>query len=287
PTYMDKTGRNGLRLGDIIRTDFMKRYNQLKSKHTDILEQHNYKYNIEQHEKDWFKGLEILKEFTLIDSEYEINKFIDEDKKILAEGAQGSLLDIDFGSYPFVTSSSTVCAGACIGLGISPQKIGNVLGIFKAYCTRVGSGPFPTELHNEVGQKLRDKGNEYGSTTGRPRRCGWLDLVALKYAVMLNGITSLIMTKADVLDSFETIKVATAYKVNGKETNEIPFDIDADIEPIYKEFKGWNSPIINAKSNADLPKELLNYISFIEKETGVPVSIVSVGPERSATVLRG
>ncbi len=287
PTYMDKTGRNGLRLGDIIRTDFMERYNQLKSKHKDILNQHDYNYNIEQHEKDWFKGLEILKEFTLIDSEYEINKFIGENKKILAEGAQGSLLDIDFGSYPFVTSSSTVCAGACIGLGISPQKIGNVLGIFKAYCTRVGSGPFPTELHNDVGQKLRDKGNEYGSTTGRPRRCGWLDLVALKYAVMLNGITSLIMTKADVLDSFETIKVATAYKVNGKETNEIPFDIDADIEPIYKEFKGWNSPIINAKSNADLPKELLNYISFIEKETGVPVSIVSVGPERSATVFRG
>ncbi|MFP4557750.1 MAG: adenylosuccinate synthase [Bacteroidales bacterium] len=287
PTYMDKTGRNGLRLGDIIRPDFMKRYNQLKSKHKDILNQHDYNYNIEQHEEDWFKGLEILKEFSLIDSEYEINRFIGEGKKILAEGAQGSLLDIDFGSYPFVTSSSTVCAGACIGLGISPQKIGKVFGIFKAYCTRVGSGPFPTELHNDIGQKLRDEGNEYGSTTGRPRRCGWLDLVALKYAVMLNGITSLIMTKADVLDSFETIKVATAYRVDGKETKEVPFDIDVDIEPVYKEFNGWNSPIVNAKTNADLPENLLNYIRFIEEETGVPISIISVGPARDATVLRG
>ncbi|MFA5647322.1 MAG: adenylosuccinate synthase [Bacteroidales bacterium] len=286
PTYMDKTGRNGLRVGDIISPNFMDRYNQLKNKHINILKQYDYQADIEQHEKAWFEGVEVLKQFKLIDSEYVVNDYLKEEYKILAEGAQGSLLDIDFGSYPFVTSSNTICAGACIGLGLPPTAIGNVRGIFKAYCTRVGSGPFPTELNDEVGQKLRDEGNEYGSTTGRPRRCGWLDLVSLKYAVMINGITNLIMTKADVLDTFDTIKIATAYRIAGVETQEMPFDIDTEIEPIYKEFKGWKTPITALRSEKDLPAELLNFIKYIETETGVPISIVSVGPDREATIIR-
>lgn len=286
PTYMDKTGRNGLRVGDTIRTDFKDRYLQLKAKHKDILAQYDYNANIEQHEEDWFAGLEVIRQFKLIDSEYQINTYIKEGYKILAEGAQGSLLDIDFGSYPFVTSSNTICAGACTGLGLAPSAIGNVLGIFKAYCTRVGSGPFPTELENEIGQKLRDQGNEYGSTTGRPRRCGWLDLVALKYAVMINGVTNLIMTKADVLDSFETIRVATSYRVNGEETQVMPYEFDAKIEPVYRDFKGWNTSLEKIRSEKDFPKELIDYIKFIEAETGVPVTIVSVGPDREATIVR-
>jgi len=286
PTYMDKTGRNGLRVGDIIRPDFSDRYNQLKAKHKDILAQYNYRANIEQHEADWFAGLEVIKQFQLIDSEYEINRYRNEGKKILAEGAQGSLLDIDFGSYPFVTSSNTICAGACTGLGLAPSAIGEVYGIFKAYCTRVGSGPFPTELDDEVGQKLRSEGNEYGSTTGRPRRCGWLDLVALKYAVMINGVTALIMTKADVLDTFTSIKVATSYNVNGVETQIMPYEFDAEIEPVYQEFKGWNTSLAEIRSEADFPAELVDYIRFIEMETGVPVKIVSVGPDREATIKR-
>lgn len=286
PTYMDKTGRNGLRVGDIIRADFKDRYLQLKTKHIDILAQYDYKANIEQHEADWFAGLEVIRQFQLIDSEYQINRYIKEGSKVLAEGAQGSLLDIDFGSYPFVTSSNTICAGACTGLGLAPSAIGNVLGIFKAYCTRVGSGPFPTELENEIGQTLRDQGNEYGSTTGRPRRCGWLDLVALKYAVMINGVTNLIMTKADVLDTFETIRVATSYRVNGEETQVMPYEFDAQIEPIYRDFKGWNTSLEKIRSEKDFPKELIDYIKFIEAETGVPVTIVSVGPDREATIVR-
>jgi adenylosuccinate synthase len=286
PTYMDKTGRNGLRVGDIGLSNFSERYLALKAKHLKVLKQFSYVSNIEQHEEEWFTGVEVLKEFQMVDSEYKINQLIADGKKILAEGAQGSLLDIDFGSYPFVTSSNTICAGACTGLGIAPKHIGNVLGIFKAYCTRVGSGPFPTELNNEIGQKLRDKGHEYGSTTGRPRRCGWLDLVALKYAVMINGVSSLIMTKADVLDTFETIKVAVGYKVNGVDTQHLPYDIHAHIEPVYKEFKGWNTDITQMKSENEFPKELKEYIKFIEIETGVPISIVSVGPDRIATVFR-
>jgi len=286
PTYMDKTGRNGIRVGDILRPDFIERYNQLKNKHKDVLKQYDYKSNIEQHEAVWFESLKTLKEFDIIDSEYLINSYIKDDKKILAEGAQGTLLDIDFGSYPFVTSSSTICAGACIGLGISPQTIGKVFGIVKAYCTRVGSGPFPTELEDETGQKLRDIGHEYGSTTGRPRRCGWLDLVALKYAVMLNGVNEIILTKADVLDSFSKLKIATAYKVNGEITDQIPFDIDTKIEPVYHEIEGWNKPITGCRKPEDLPEGLISYIKFIEQEVGVTVSIVSVGPERDATVFR-
>ncbi|MGD9977492.1 MAG: adenylosuccinate synthase [Bacteroidales bacterium] len=286
PTYMDKTGRNGLRVGDILDTNFSEKYSYLKNKHKDILKQYNYQSNIEQHEEAWFSGIETLKKFELIDSEYEIHEYLQQNREILAEGAQGSLLDIDFGSYPFVTSSNTICAGACTGLGISPQSIGEVYGIMKAYCTRVGSGPFPTEQENEIGEKLRKIGAEYGATTGRPRRCGWLDLVALKYAIMLNGVTQIIMTKPDVLDTFETIKVAIAYRVNGLETKRLPFDINTPIDPIYRELKGWQKDISGIKSEGDLPKELQDYIHFIEAETGVPVKIVSVGPDRDATIFR-
>jgi adenylosuccinate synthase len=286
PTYMDKTGRNGLRVGDVLRVDFKERYNSLKNKHKDILKQYHYKSNIEQHEDAWFKGVEVMKQYELIDSEILINDLLDKGKRFLAEGAQGSLLDIDFGSYPYVTSSNTVCAGACTGLGIAPTRIGQVYGIFKAYCTRVGSGPFPTEQENPTGEEMRKIGIEFGATTGRPRRCGWLDLVALKYAIMLNGVTSLIMMKADVLDTFNTIKIAVSYKVNGKLTDTMPFEIDSPIEPIYKEFKGWKTNITNMKNESDLPKELVKYIKFIEKETKIPISIVSVGPSREATIIR-
>lgn len=286
PTYMDKTGRNGIRVGDILLPDFRERYNFLKNKHKEILKQYNYNSNIEQHEDAWFKGVAILSQYDLIDSEYELNQYIEQGKKVLAEGAQGTLLDIDFGSYPFVTSSNTICAGACTGLGIAPHRVGEVYGIFKAYCTRVGSGPFPTELNNEFGEKIRKVGVEYGATTGRPRRCGWLDLVALKYAIMLNGVTQLIMTKSDVLSSFESIKVAVAYRVNGVETDRIPYDINSPIEPVYKEFKGWMCDISGFKSADDLPEELLAYIQFVEHETGVPVRIVSVGPSRDETIVR-
>lgn len=286
PTYMDKTGRNGLRVGDIIRSDFHERYDALKTKHKDILKQYNYNSNIEQHEEAWFKGVEVMKRFELIDSEVEINNLLNGGKKFLAEGAQGSLLDIDFGSYPYVTSSNTVCAGACTGLGIAPSKIGEVLGIFKAYCTRVGSGPFPSEQDNPTGEEMRKIGFEFGATTGRPRRCGWLDLVALKYAIMLNGVTALIMTKADVLDTFETVKVATAYKVNGKVTTTMPYEIDVPIEPIYKEFSGWKTDITGFRKESELPEKLKQYIKFIETETGVPITIVSVGPNRAATIIR-
>ncbi|NOU16335.1 MAG: adenylosuccinate synthase [Bacteroidales bacterium] len=286
PTYMDKTGRNGLRVGDILRVDFKERYGNLKNKHKDILKQYNYNSNIERHEDAWFKGVELMKKFELIDSEVTINHMLDNGKRFLAEGAQGSLLDIDFGSYPYVTSSNTVCAGACTGLGIAPSRIGEVLGIFKAYCTRVGSGPFPTEQENAIGEEMRRIGAEFGATTGRPRRCGWLDLVALKYAIMLNGVTSLIMMKADVLDTFDTIKVAVSYKVNGKLTYTMPYEIDTPIEPIYKEFKGWKADVTKIKSENELPERLIEYIRFIETETGVPIKIVSVGPNRDATIIR-
>jgi len=286
PTYMDKTGRNGLRVGDLITPDFEDKYQAILKKHFDQLRMYDFEFNLEEYEQGWKESIELLRSFTLIDSEYEVNKYIKEEKKILAEGAQGTLLDIDFGSYPFVTSSNTVCAGACTGLGIAPHAIGEVYGIFKAYCTRVGSGPFPTELHDETGEQIRKIGAEFGATTGRPRRCGWMDLVALKYVVMLNGVTRLIMTKADVLDQFDAIKIATAYKVNGEITEEIPFDINADIEPVYTEFKGWNTSIANMKKEEELPHELMDYVAFIEKEVGVPVTIISVGPNRDATIFR-
>ncbi|MDR1155490.1 MAG: adenylosuccinate synthase [Bacteroidales bacterium] len=286
PAYMDKTGRNGLRVGDIYTPDFESRYHQLRDKHLNMLKQYDYPVEYEQEEKTWFEAVGVLKTFTALDSEYAINKYLAENKSILAEGAQGTMLDIDFGSYPFVTSSNTVCAGACTGLGIAPSHIGKVYGIVKAYCTRVGSGPFPTELFDATGEELRKKGNEYGSTTGRPRRCGWLDLPALKYSIMINGVTSLIMTKADVLSGFDTIKACTRYKVDGRITDRIPFDVNAQVEPVYQEMKGWAGDITCTSSFESLPTELKEYVAFIEKETGVPFRIISVSPDREKTIIK-
>jgi len=286
PTYMDKTGRNGLRVGDILTPNFKEKYENLKTKHLQILKQYNYEFDLFDYEKEWFEGIESLLEFQLIDSEYVINKYINSDKKILAEGAQGALLDIDFGSYPFVTSSSTICAGACIGMGVAPNKIGEVIGIFKAYCTRVGSGPFPTELFDSVGEEIRKIGFEYGATTGRPRRCGWLDLPALKYAIMLSGVTQLIMTKADVLTSFEKIKIAVAYKKDGIQFDYVPFDVEEKFEPVYIEMEGWKEDISKMNAISELPKEFLTYIDFIEKQLNVPITVISLGPDRNATIFR-
>ncbi|MCT4638518.1 MAG: adenylosuccinate synthase [Bacteroidales bacterium] len=286
PAYTDKTARTGLRIGDITSPKFNEKYNKAKEQHKKMLEIYPSDFNLEEYEQEWMKSIELLKEFTHIDSEHVINNYVNEGKKMLAEGAQGTLLDIDFGTYPFVTSSNTVCAGACTGMGIAPQKIGDVYGIFKAYITRVGSGPFPTELHDETGEEIRKIGREFGATTGRPRRCGWMDLVALKYVVMLNGVTKLIMTKADVLDAFDTIKIATGYKIDGEIVDYMPYDIDVDLEPVYREFKGWKTDITKMRNADELPAALLEYIKFIEDEVGVPVSIVSVGPERDATIFR-
>lgn len=287
PTYMDKTGRNGLRVGDIFASDFKQRYEFLKNKHIDILKQYNFEYNLDQYETDWFQGIDTIKAFQVVDSEYVVNKYMIENKSVLAEGAQGTLLDIDFGSYPYVTSSNTICAGACTGLGVAPNKVGEVLGIVKAYCTRVGSGPFPTELNDETGEKLRQIGHEFGATTGRPRRCGWLDIPALKYSIVINGVTQLILTKPDVLSEFDTIKVCVAYKVDGKITDQLPYDVNVPIEPVYKEFKGWMKDITNATSLSELPVELIEYIKFIEAEVKVPFSIISVGPDRKQTIFKG
>ena len=286
PTYMDKTGRNGLRVGDILTADFAERFNTLKGKHIATLSQFDFEYNAEEKEAEWMEAIEYLKEFNLVDGEYVANKYLNENKKILAEGAQGTMLDVDFGSYPFVTSSSTTCAGVCTGLGVAPTKIGKVYGIFKAYCTRVGSGPFPTELIDETGEELRRKGFEFGATTGRPRRTGWLDLPALKYAIMIDGVTELIMMKADVLDTFDTIKVCTGYKVDGVETDQVPYDTYAEIEPIYKEFKGWNKDLSQITREEELPFEFMNYVRFIEKELNVPISVISLGPDRVQTIFR-
>ena len=286
PTYMDKTGRNGLRVGDILSPKFMERYNALKQKHAEMLKQYNFQYDITEYEQKWFAGIEVMKRYEFIDNEHAINKSLKEGKTALAEGAQGSLLDIDFGTYPFVTSSNTICAGVCTGLGIAPSSVGEVYGIFKAYCTRVGSGPFPTELNDKTGETLREIGHEFGVTTGRQRRCGWLDMVALKYTVMLNGVTQLIMMKADVLNDFDTIKVAVAYKTGGKTVTEFPYEIEEDLEPVYREFKGWKCDITKMKTYDELPQELKEYIAFIEAECGVPVKIVSVGPDRSETIIR-
>ncbi len=286
PTYMDKTGRNGLRVGDTLASDFKQKYEFLKNKHIDILKQYDFQFDLAQYEADWFAGIETLKKFQIVDSEYMVNKAMADKKSVLAEGAQGTLLDIDFGSYPFVTSSNTICAGASTGLGVAPNKIGEVLGIVKAYCTRVGSGPFPTELLDATGEKLRQIGREFGATTGRPRRCGWLDLPALKYSIMINGVTQLIMTKPDVLSEFDTIKVCVAYKINGETTDQLPFDVNIPIEPVYREFKGWKKDITGATTMAELPTELIEYIKFIEAEVQVPFTIVSVGPDRKQTIYK-
>lgn len=285
PAYTDKVSRNGVRVGDILN-NFPEKYAKAKAKHETILRALNYQYDITKLEKEWFEAVDYLKQFALIDSEHVINNLLREGKTVLAEGAQGTMLDIDFGSYPFVTSSNTICAGACTGLGVAPRRIGEVYGIFKAYCTRVGSGPFPTELFDEVGKAMSTLGHEFGSVTGRARRCGWLDLVALKYAVMINGVTQLIMMKSDVLDSFDTIKACVAYKVNGEITTEFPYEINEGIEPVYEEFAGWKTDMTQMTSEDEFPEEFNAYISFIEEQTGVPVKIVSVGADREQTIIR-
>ena len=286
PAYMDKTGRNGLRVGDILLPDFEARYNALKEKHLFQLRQYDYQVDVTAYEKEWFAGVESLKRFEFVDSEILVNNYLKNDTTILAEGAQGSLLDIEFGSYPFVTSSNTLCAGVCTGLGVAPTRIGEVYGIFKAYCTRVGSGPFPTELFDATGETLRQVGNEFGATTGRPRRCGWLDLVALKYAVMMNGVTGLIMMKSDILNDFDTIKVAVGYEVNGEKVDYFPYEADDNIVPVYREFEGWNCDICNVRDFDQFPQQFKDYVAFIEAECGVPVKIISVGPDREETIVR-
>jgi len=293
PTYTDKVARHGIRIGEIARPEFMKKYVALKENHQRIIDSYGYDTSIilidglafTDYETQWFEAIETLKEFRQTDSEHFINQSLNEGKKILAEGAQGTLLDIDFGSYPFVTSSNTICAGVCSGLGIAPSRIGKVFGVFKAYCTRVGSGPFPTELFDADGNLMRDEGHEYGSTTGRPRRCGWLDLVALKYAVMINGVTDLVMTKGDVLSHFETIKIASHYKYKGNLIEHIPYD-DSELEPHYLDMPGWNDNIEKISTPAEFPEALNKYIDFIEKETKTKVSIVSVGPDRKQTIVK-
>jgi adenylosuccinate synthase len=285
PTYTDKISRNGLRVGDILH-NFEEKYKLATERHKAILKQYNFEYDLAELEKAWFEGVECIKRFELIDSEHYVNNAIKSGKKVLAEGAQGTMLDIDFGSYPFVTSSNTICAGACTGLGVAPRSIGEVYGIFKAYCTRVGSGPFPTELFDETGDLMRKIGNEFGSVTGRPRRCGWVDLVALRYAVMINGVTKLIMMKSDVMDEFETIKACVAYKIDGKETEEFPFDLNDGVEPVLVELPGWKTDMTKMQSEDEFPEEFNAYLSFLEEELGVPIKIVSVGPDRAQTIIR-
>ena len=284
PTYTDKISRNGLRVGDILE-NFEAKYAAAKARHEEILRNMNYSYDIAEMEAKWLEGIEYLKNFRLIDSEQMINDLINEGKSVLCEGAQGSLLDVDFGSYPFVTSSNTVCAGACTGLGVAPNRIANVYGITKAYCTRVGSGPFPTELFDEVGAEMRDRGHEYGAVTGRERRCGWIDLVALKYTIMINGVTHLILMKSDVLDTFPTIKACVAYRKNGETLTHFPYDIEG-VEPVYTELKGWQTDLTQLKNEEELPQEFKEYIAFLEKELGVPVKYVSIGPDRDQTITR-
>lgn len=286
PTYTDKVSRNGLRLGDVFH-NFDEKYSNAKERHLTILRSMGENPDITELEKAWLDAVNYMKEYDIIDSEYVVNEYLKSGKSVLCEGAQGTLLDVDFGSYPFVTSSNTVCAGACSGLGVAPNRIGEVYGIFKAYCTRVGSGPFPTELFDETGKKIRDIGHEYGAVTGRERRCGWIDLVALKYAIMLNGVTQLIMMKSDVLDSFNEIKVCVSYEIDGEETNRFPFDVDAQsIKPVYKTLPGWNCDMTTAKSEADFPVNFVNYIKFLESELETPITIVSVGPDREQTIKR-
>ncbi|SEH95530.1 Adenylosuccinate synthetase [Paenimyroides aquimaris] len=289
PTYMDKTGRNGLRIGDIELADFKERYNTLAEKHIDMIKFYDVdlQYNLAEMEAEFFAAVEELKKLTFIDSEFYLNQALKEGKSILAEGAQGSLLDIDFGTYPFVTSSTTTAAGACTGLGIAPNKVKDVFGIFKAYTTRVGSGPFPTELFDEIGETMAKVGNEFGSVTGRARRCGWLDLVALKYAVEVNGVTALYMMKGDVLSGFDTLKVCTAYSYKGEEIDHLPYNIEAEnVQPIYVEKKGWKQDLTGLTSYDKLPDELKEYIEFIEEYVGVPIKVISVGPDRKQTIMK-
>ena len=288
PTYTDKTSRNGLRVGDIL-DGFEEKYAARKARHIGILESLGFAYDKEalaETERVWMEGVEYLKNFQIVDSEHEIGGILKDGKSILAEGAQGTMLDVDFGSYPFVTSSNTICAGACTGLGIGPNKIGEVFGIMKAYCTRVGAGPFPTELFDETGQKMRDIGHEYGAVTGRERRCGWIDLVALRYSIMVNGVTQLIMMKSDVLDTFATIKACVAYKVNGVEIRNFPYDIEKGIEPVYVELPGWQTDMTRYTSETEFPQQFKDYIAFLEKELETPITVISIGPDRDQTIIR-
>ena len=288
PTYTDKTARLGLRVGDVLKTDFKARYQAAKAKHLKILDAYQFEYQncLPEIENAWLDSIEFLKTFELIDCEYEMAALLQNRQAVLAEGAQGTLLDIDFGSYPFVTSSNTVTAGACTGLGVAPAKIGKVIGIAKAYCTRVGSGPFPTEQTNAIGELLRKHGGEFGATTGRPRRCGWLDLVALKYAVMINGVTEIILTKSDVLSACDTLKVCVEYRIDGVATDRFPYDTEVEPECLYKEFPIWNQDLTGIRNYADLPQELRIYIEFIENYLQIPISIVSVGPDREQIIFK-
>lgn len=286
PTYTDKVSRNGLRVGDIFE-NFNEKYAEHKAQHEKILKSLNYvDYDISEIEKTWMEGIEYIRQFNLVDSEHAINRLLKDNKSILCEGAQGTMLDVDFGSYPFVTSSNTISAGACTGLGVGPNRIGEVYGIMKAYCTRVGSGPFPTELFDETGKKLRDLGHEYGAVTGRERRCGWIDLVALRYSIMVNGVTQLIMMKSDVLDGFEIIKACVAYKQAGKEIDYFPYSIEHDIEPVYKELPGWKTDMTQMTSESQFPEAFKQYVKFLETQLEVPIKIISIGPDRAQTIIR-
>ncbi len=286
PTYTDKISRNGLRLGDTLH-NFQAKYAAARDRHLRMLASLGETPDLSELEPRWIEAINYLKSFDIIDSEHYVNRCLQEGKSVLCEGAQGTLLDVDFGSYPFVTSSNTVAAGACTGLGVAPNKIGEVFGIFKAYCTRVGSGPFPTELFDETGKKIRDIGHEYGAVTGRERRCGWIDLVALRYAIMINGVTQLIMMKSDVLDTFPTIKACTAYKINGELTRDFPYSIEEDtIEPVYEELPGWQTDMTAMKSENEFPQQFADYIKFLERELATPITIVSIGPDREQTILR-
>lgn len=287
PTYTDKVSRHGVRVGD-IEGDFEANYKRAKERHLGMLRGMGVEVpDLTQAEADFFAAVKYLRQFRFVDSEFVINNTLKSGKNILAEGAQGSMLDIDFGSYPFVTSSNTICAGSCVGLGVSPRAIGDVYGIFKAYCTRVGAGPFPTELFDEDGRQMAERGYEFGAVTGRPRRCGWIDLVALRYTIMLNGVTKLIMMKSDVLDTFATIKACRAYRINGVETRDFPYSIEQEIEPIYDEIPGWQCDLTTFDREEQLPKAFLDYVAYLERELEVPIAILSVGPDRKQTIVRG
>ena len=286
PTYTDKVSRNGLRVGDIL-DNFEAKYQAHKARHENTLRALGFTdYDITDVERKWMEGIEYMKQFPIVDSEHEINNFLREGKTVLCEGAQGTMLDVDFGSYPFVTSSNTICAGACTGLGIGPNKIGNVYGIMKAYCTRVGAGPFPTELFDETGKRIRDLGHEYGAVTGRERRCGWIDLVALRYAIMVNGVTELIMMKSDVLDEFETIKACVAYRQHGERIDYFPYSVEEGIEPVYVELPGWRTDMTHFTDESQFPKAFSDYIQFLEQQLETPIKIISIGPDRDQTIVR-